>query len=217
MEYLKIWCSFAEIIEPLNDSERGRLFTAMLEYAESGALPEFKGNERYVWPMARQNIDKTREENGKQRANGVLGGRPKGNPQKPTETQKNPTEPNESLKEKEKEKENKENPINGVKEKTRFFPPTSAEVALYCQERGNDVDPEKFVDFYASKGWKVGNQPMKDWKAAVRTWEKKDSAPAKVVTAQQYGQRGYSEDYLLSVSDDLVEEARRRRDEGNAS
>ena len=44
----------------------------------------------------------------------------------------------------------------------------------YCRERGNGVDPERFVDFYAAKGWKVGNQPMKDWRAAVRTWEKRE-------------------------------------------
>lgn len=57
----------------------------------------------------------------------------------------------------------------------RFTPPTIEEVQAYCQERGNNVDAERFVDFYASKGWKVGNSSMKDWKASVRTWEKRDS------------------------------------------
>ena len=57
----------------------------------------------------------------------------------------------------------------------RFTPPTIEEVQAYCQERGNNVDPERFVDFYASKGWKVGNSSMKDWKASVRTWEKRDN------------------------------------------
>ena len=52
--------------------------------------------------------------------------------------------------------------------------PSVDEVRAYCQERHNNVDPETFVDFYSSKGWKVGNQPMKDWKACVRTWEKRD-------------------------------------------
>lgn len=56
----------------------------------------------------------------------------------------------------------------------RFTPPTVEEVQAYCQERGNNIDPEQFVDFYASKGWKVGNNSMKDWKACVRTWEKRD-------------------------------------------
>lgn len=52
--------------------------------------------------------------------------------------------------------------------------PTVEEVREYCTARGNSVDAEQFVDFYASKGWKVGNAPMKDWKACVRTWEKRE-------------------------------------------
>ncbi len=56
----------------------------------------------------------------------------------------------------------------------RFIPPPLEEVAAYCRERDNTVDPQAFVDFYASKGWKIGNQKMVDWKAAVRTWESKD-------------------------------------------
>lgn len=61
----------------------------------------------------------------------------------------------------------------------RFTPPTVSEVSDYCKERGNSVDPERFVDFYAAKGWKVGNQPMKDWKAAVRTWERRENETQK--------------------------------------
>lgn len=54
----------------------------------------------------------------------------------------------------------------------RFTPPTIDEVRDYCIERGNNVDADTFVNFYESKGWKVGKEPMKDWKAAVRTWER---------------------------------------------
>ncbi len=56
----------------------------------------------------------------------------------------------------------------------RFVKPTLEEVTTYCKERKNNVDPQRFIDFYESKGWKVGNQPMKDWKACVRTWEKRE-------------------------------------------
>ena len=58
---------------------------------------------------------------------------------------------------------------------TRFTPPTLEEVTEYCKERNNNVDPERFIDFYASKGWMVGSNKMKDWKACVRTWEKRDT------------------------------------------
>ena len=59
MEYLKVFTDFLDYIAPLDDEERGRLFTAMLEYAKDGVLPEFNGNERFVWPVAKQNIDRT--------------------------------------------------------------------------------------------------------------------------------------------------------------
>lgn len=55
----------------------------------------------------------------------------------------------------------------------KFVKPTVDEVAAYCQERKNGIDPESFVAFYESKGWMIGKSPMKDWQAAVRTWEGK--------------------------------------------
>jgi len=62
-----------------------------------------------------------------------------------------------------------------IKEKTptsRFIPPTPEEIQKYCDERNNLVDVNRFYDFYQSKGWMVGKNKMKDWKAAIRTWEK---------------------------------------------
>ncbi len=68
----------------------------------------------------------------------------------------------------------KEIDIEKEKKRKRFTPPTVEEVRAYCQERKSRVDPEQFVDFYSAKGWMVGRNPMKDWKACVRTWEKRD-------------------------------------------
>lgn len=59
------------------------------------------------------------------------------------------------------------------KKSTRFIPPTVEEVAAYCKGRNNGVDAELFVDFYTGKNWYVGKTKMVDWKASVRTWEKK--------------------------------------------
>jgi hypothetical protein len=53
----------------------------------------------------------------------------------------------------------------------RFVRPTIEEVGEYCRERGSKVDPSKFFAYYESNGWRVGRNPMKDWRAAVRTWE----------------------------------------------
>jgi hypothetical protein len=84
----------------------------------------------------------------------------------------------------------KDKDIVKVKAKVkRFAKPTIEEVADYCNERNNDVDAEKFYDYYSSNGWKVGKNAMKDWKASVRTWEKnttqqqKVSQPKQVLTA----------------------------------
>ena len=65
---------------------------------------------------------------------------------------------------------------NSIEKNKTFAKPTLEDVRAYCQERGNNVDPEKFYDFYESKGWMVGRNKMKDYKAAVRTWEKTVSA-----------------------------------------
>lgn len=59
------------------------------------------------------------------------------------------------------------------KKTKRFTPPTVEEVQDYCSERRNNVDAEKFVSYYTSNGWKVGRNAMKDWRAAVITWERK--------------------------------------------
>lgn len=60
-----------------------------------------------------------------------------------------------------------------------FTAPTVDEVKTYCAERKNSVDAETFVDFYSAKGWKIGKNPMVDWKAAVRTWERNRDGPNK--------------------------------------
>lgn len=67
-----------------------------------------------------------------------------------------------------------ENQDEKAKRKGRFIKPSVEEVAAYCRERGNAVDPDEFFDFYESKGWRVGKEQMRDWKAAVRTWEKRN-------------------------------------------
>lgn len=58
--------------------------------------------------------------------------------------------------------------------RARFRAPSAEEVASYCSESSLVIDAQAFVDFYASKGWKVGSSPMKDWKAAARNWARRD-------------------------------------------
>ena len=78
------------------------------------------------------------------------------------------TEPNATEEEKKEEKNRTE--------KKRFTPPTVDEVRVYCLERGNGIDPERFCDYYEARGWELKpGQKVKDWRACVRTWEKRDS------------------------------------------
>ena len=169
MKYLKVFTDFAQSIEPLSDAEKGRLFTAMLEYAETGTEPRFSGNERFLWPTAKSHIDREAAFCEKQRTNAMKA--------KPSQTEPNEAKPSQtSQKDKDKDKEYKETlPIGSAKKAApAFHPPTVDEVKAYCEERNNSVDAARFVDYYTANGWKVGKNPMKDWRAAVRTWERDD-------------------------------------------
>ena len=92
---------------------------------------------------------------------------------------------------------------------SRFTPPTLEEVRAYCLERKNNVDPEKWIDFYSSKGWMIGKNKMRDWKAAVRTWEgdskKEKPSTAKVNKFNNFPQRNYSESDFSSLEQRLLE------------
>lgn len=82
------------------------------------------------------------------------------------------------------------NPSPASREKPRrFVPPTVDEVAAYCAERKNGVDPEQFIAHYEANGWKVGRSPMKDWRAAVITWEK--NGQRFPTGKQQFGGKNY--------------------------
>lgn len=75
-------------------------------------------------------------------------------------------------KEIDKDKEKEIDKESDKQKRKRFVPPSLEEVKAYCSERNNNVDAERFIDYYTSNGWLVGKNKMKDWKAAVRTWER---------------------------------------------
>lgn len=96
-----------------------------------------------------------------------------------------------------KQSKGEESRVKDIKKNSHFVPPTPEEVKAYCIERNNKVDAERFIDFYSSKGWMIGKNKMKDWKAAVRTWEKDKKPDTQPKPAQnkfnQYPQRQYTE------------------------
>lgn len=180
LESFNAYHSYLDTMEALNDAECGRLFRALLEYSATGAAPELRGNERFVFPGMRSQIDRDIEKYKAKCARNRENGEKGGGQSPPNATERHRTPPKDKDKEKDKEKDKDKDisfPPDGVKDSARAHRPTVEEVAAYCRERGNSVDAERFVDFYASKGWKVGNQPMKDWKACVRTWERREDKP----------------------------------------
>lgn len=158
------YASFYDALSDLPDDIRVQAYDAICRYALLGEEPDCGGVVKTVFKLVKPQIDA----NNKRREAGRKGGQAYRKHSASTEEAKaSKQEPKEKEKVKVKVKEN-------VKESKRFAPPSLEEVAGYCFDRNNGVDPQRFVDFYSSKGWKVGNSPMKDWKAAVRTWERRE-------------------------------------------
>lgn len=194
MDYAAIYPETLALVKRYPAEQRYYLLEAMVQYAVDGTLPDWPEDaiEWYGWEALKQQVDRARSKSERNQANGSKAKRTEAKASEPERTEaKMPKE-----KENEKENDIKENNLTVVKEKRqRFSPPTADEVKAYCHERGNHVDPQRFVDFYASKGWRVGNNPMKDWKAAVRTWEQRDNITP-INTGQTYTQRHYTESDL---------------------
>ena len=170
MKYLKVFTDFACDMEPLSFDERGRLFTAMLRYAETGEETPLEGNERYLWPIAKRYIDTQAETYqrlcDRNRKNGL------GSQSLPVGASGGQSLPVEATGDKTKTKTKKKEILSYESKERRFVPPTPEEVRAFCSEHAYGVDAERFVNFYESKGWMVGKSKMKDWQAAVRNWAK---------------------------------------------
>ena len=191
-------------VSSMPDAQAGQLFKALFAYEKRGELPQGAPEVQVAFNFMRTALDANRdkydEQIEKNRQNGSLGGRPKKpsgiheNPKNPGGFSENPSKAKKAVYEYDYDSDYDTTPPNGgvVKRagKPRFTPPTLDEVAAYVAERGSFVDPQGFIDFYASKGWMVGKTPMKDWKAACRNaekWErfKRPTASERPVTQRQ--------------------------------
>ena len=185
--YIKIFVDYLDAIEPLGDAERGRLFTSLLTYARTGEAPQLGGNERFLFPMMRAQLDRDiAAMAGVSEARSKAAKASKSSKcEQMQQMQANAANASKSSKDEDEDKDkDKDKKGNGARE-ARFTPPSVEEVAAYCQERGNGVDAARFVDFYSSKGWMVGKSKMKDWKAAIRNWER--SGDTKATPAKKPG------------------------------
>ena len=172
-EYVKLWLSYADYFREYGDASIGAIVRAMLAYRKNGEQPQFEGPERFIWPAIQRDIDESIKAQeaaaSAYRENGKKGGRPL-KAVSFSETKEN--QKNQSGFSETKKSQGQGQGQGDIARAKRFTPPTLAEVQSYVAERHSPVDPQGFIDFYASKGWMVGKTPMKDWKAACRNAEK---------------------------------------------
>lgn len=221
-----LYADYDEHFEELTDEELGQLFRSLFTYVNTGAVPEMERTVKMAFSFIRKNLDRDKEKYEeicrKRREAGSRGGRPpkanadgekqpeakkaNGFSEKQPEAKKPDTDNDTDTvtdTETDTDINNRGNSDESPRPKARFVPPTVEEVRNYCIERNNLVNPEAFVDFYSSKGWMVGKNKMKDWKAAVRTWEKGENRQATPRPAQQ--PRQYSNpalDFLHQLEED---------------
>lgn len=235
LTYIKIYSDFIEVVRELDNGARGRLFMAILQYANDEEPTDLTGAERIAFITIKSQINRERDayadvsekrriagQNGAKKrwdsensmANAIL---PMANDSKNSNCQQ-------EKKRKDKEKKNI-SPIGDIigtdgadtpscapetsKKRNVFQPPTVEEVEEYCRERNNSVSAEKFIDHYTSNGWKVGKNPMKDWKAAVRTWEKSEyeSKPADPVRESSFNTDDFFEKALAKSREEMLKNA----------
>ena len=156
--------SFYEAIKDLPPNEQVNAFHAIADYAFSGIEPSGNGIDKTVFLLTKPQIDA----NNRRYENGINGGRPKTKSEPNNNLDKTKSEPNVNVNVNDNDKKESKK-----KKATHFVPPTLEELKAYCIENGlHNVDGERFIDFYESKGWMVGKTKMKSWKASARNWNR---------------------------------------------
>lgn len=175
-ESIVFYRSFYEAIKELSAEEFRNAVMAIMEYGLNDSEIDTSGVAKAILIMAKPQIDK----NNKRYENGLRGGtKPK---QNQNETKLEPNL-NQTRTKAEPKRTNPEPNVNdndnvnvndkeSEEKKPRFYPPTLEELKKYIDDNKYNVDPERFIDYYTANGWTVGKNRMKDWKAAVRNWDR---------------------------------------------
>nr|DAW38203.1 MAG TPA: hypothetical protein [Caudoviricetes sp.] len=223
-ESIVFYRSFYEAIKELSAEEFRNAVMAIMEYGLNDSEIDTSGVAKAILIMAKPQIDK----NNKRYENGLRGGtKPKQNQNETklesnsnqtrtklepnlnqsgtkAEPKRNQNEPNDNV------NDNDNVNVNDIKEseekKPRFYPPTLEELKKYIDDNKYNVDPERFIDYYTANGWTVGKNRMKDWKAAVRNWDRSQKPGGRMrqeSTAKtkfsNFEQRSYDYDALESA------------------
>ena len=179
--------SWGTAIEKMSNEQAGELIKAIYAYQKDPDAAPKDPALAFVFELIKQQLDadsqRYKEACAARSEAGKKGGRPKANASDKKQMVSEESKKSKCFSEKAKKADNeydndlKENTLEGVKEK-RFAPPTLQEVKDYCLKMGyTHVDAERFIDYYTSNGWMVGKNRMKDWKAAVRNWDRREKNP----------------------------------------
>jgi hypothetical protein len=147
--------NYYDSIKDIDVDEKKEILLAIVEYVFDNKEPQFSGLKKTVWllMMPYLSTSKNRSNNAKLKVNqNKIKSKSKANQTSSISTSISTSNSNNNI----------------------FSKPSIEDITKYCRERSNKVNPQKFYDFYESKGWMVGRNKMKDWKASVRTWEKED-------------------------------------------
>ncbi len=199
MEYLCLFHDYRRKFAGLNNEEFGKVIRAALLYSETDEITQLLPIETLAFDVVRCDIDRAKAQYetrcAKNRANGSV-------------RKRSVAIASESSQEKEKEEEEEEERVYKERKadkppRTRFTPPTIEEVAAYCTERKNNVNPEKFMNHYQANGWvQSRGKPIRDWKAAVRNWESNGYDNARTTNPSQP---------IQYTTEDFITESRRTK------
>lgn len=161
----------------LSDREMGQVFRKILKYVKGESLPILEKHLEMVFSFIKVDLDVNLKKYQDKCERNKRIAQERWKQKNTNECESIPTHTNDTYNDNEYEYDNessKEDKKEKINKKKKFIKPTLDEVKSYCLERNNKIDAQRFIDYYEANGWKVGRNSMKDWKAAIRTWEKND-------------------------------------------
>lgn len=167
-----IYLDYEEQFNLLSNEEIGILMKAIIQYEKTKEIPILDGMVKMAFSFIKTQLDRDREkyqekceknkENARKRWNAKNANASDGKIRNAKHTDNDDEDDNDD-----------DNDIKKKnKKRKKFIKPTIEEVKIYCMQRQNHIDTQYFYDYYERNGWKVGKNPMVDWQATIRTWER---------------------------------------------
>lgn len=177
MTYFKAFTSYRESILPLSDAERGRLFWALLEYTETGKIPELSGNERFIFPTMKGQIDRDEKayETKCERLseNAIKRHKKAADTDENMQLHANAGKDKDKDRVKEKKKNKEKDIITYTDTPTPAQTPSLEEIEEYCRVKKLCVNPKRFYDYYSKHNWRTSEgEVVDDWYSLAENWSR---------------------------------------------